>query len=318
MKRKPIAPPERQAGRNSSSGDQRPRDKKPAAGWSEPNPGRAFDKLATSPRLSWTRHGFRALLLVVVTFLAYLPALHGGFLWDDDMHISSNETLRSWHGLVEIWFQPGATFQYYPLSFTLFWLGYHLWGLHPLGYHLLNVALHSLVALLLWQLLERLKVRGAWLAGMIFALHPVCVMSVAWMTELKNTLSAALALGAGWAYLRFARLGIYGRAESPDGNPEPGVSGIDWRYGVLSLALFVLAMFAKTAVSFLPATLLLDQHANGDADQHEHSGPDAISDRALLDAEAHGTGERARASRAPEHRDEHAHDLLPPRARHVR
>ncbi len=196
-------------------------------------------------------------LIVLLVFLAYLPALRGGFVWDDDTHISTNETLRSWQGLWEIWFQPGATCQYYPLSFTLFWLGYQLWGLNPLGYHLLNVALHSLVAVLLWQILERLRVRGAWLAGVIFALHPVCVMSVAWMTELKNTLSAALALGAGWAYVRFAGLGVYRAAETHDDNPEASASGTGWRYGVLSLVLFLLAMFAKTAVSFLPATLLL-------------------------------------------------------------
>jgi Flp pilus assembly protein TadD len=196
-------------------------------------------------------------LIVLLVFLAYLPALRGGFVWDDDTHISTNETLRSWQGLWAIWFRPGATCQYYPLSFTLFWLGYQLWGLNPLGYHLLNVALHSLVAVLLWQILERLKVRGAWLAGVIFALHPVCVMSVAWMTELKNTLSAALALGAGWAYVRFAGLGVYGAAEANDDNAGPSASGTDWRYGILSLVLFLLAMFAKTAVSFLPATLLL-------------------------------------------------------------
>jgi len=196
-------------------------------------------------------------LIVLLVFLAYFPALHGGFVWDDDTHISTNETLRSWSGLWAIWFRPGATCQYYPLSFTLFWLGYQLWGLNPLGYHLLNMALHSLVAVLLWQILERLKVRGAWLAGVIFALHPVCVMSVAWMTELKNTLSAALALGAGWAYVRYAGLGVYGAAKASDDNPGPGASGTDWRYGVLSLVLFLLAMFAKTAVSFLPATLLL-------------------------------------------------------------
>jgi protein O-mannosyl-transferase len=205
--------------------------------------------------------GWRELIfglgLVLAVIVAYQPAWHGGFIWDDDTHISDNETLRSWHGLWEIWFKPGATCQYYPLSFTVFWLGYQLWGLNTLGYHLLNVALHSLVAVLLWQILERLKVRGAWLAGAIFALHPVCVMSVAWMTEVKNTLSAALALGAGWAYLRFAGLGVYGPAGSSNDHPERSASWNDWRYGVLSLALFQMAMFAKTAVSFLPATLLL-------------------------------------------------------------
>ena len=152
-------------------------------------------------------------LIVLLVFLAYLPALSGGFVWDDDTHISANQTLRSLSGLWDIWFKPGATCQYYPLSFTGFWIGFQLWGLNPLGYHLLNVVMHSLVAVLLWQVLTRLKARGAWLAGAIFALHPVCVMSVAWMTELKNTLSASLALGAGWAYLRFAGLGVYERLE---------------------------------------------------------------------------------------------------------
>ena len=81
--------------------------------------------------------------------------------------------------------KPGSACQYYPLSFTAFWIGYQLWGLSPLGYHLLNVMLHVLVAVLLWQMLERLNVRGGWLAGRgFFALHPVNVMSVAWMTEL--------------------------------------------------------------------------------------------------------------------------------------
>src|SRR5208283_5952881 len=100
------------------------------------------------------------------------------------------------------------------------------------GYHLLTVLMHGVVAVLLWQVLKRLEVRAAWLAGTIFALHPVNVMSVAWMTELKNTLSGALVLGAVWAYLRFAGLGGYGKT-----TVRPGTG---WRYGLLSLALFQL------------------------------------------------------------------------------
>jgi tetratricopeptide (TPR) repeat protein len=196
----------------------------------------------------WKRDWLKGLLLVAAVLFAYQPAWHGGFIWDDDTHISANETLRSLSGLRDIWFKPGATCQYYPLSFTVFWAGHHLWGLNPLGYHLQNILLHGLVAGLLWQVLKRLQVRAAWLAGAIFALHPVNVMSVAWMTELKNTLAGALVLGAVWAYLRFAGLGIY-ETRAP--------MGTDWRYGLLSLALFQLAMFAKTAVSFLPVTLLL-------------------------------------------------------------
>ena len=189
------------------------------------------------------------LLLMAALVVVYWPALRGGFVWDDDAHISANLTLRSFKGLRDIWFQPGATCQYYPLSFTVFWAGYHLWGLNPLGYHLQNVLFQGLVAWLLWQVLRRLEVRGAWLAGAVFALHPVNVMSVAWMTELKNTLAGALVLGAAWAYLRFAALGVYKKAAT--------MPGMDWRCGLLALALFILAMFAKTAVSFLPVTLLL-------------------------------------------------------------
>jgi protein O-mannosyl-transferase len=231
------------------------------------------------------RDGLVAVLLLVVTVLAYWPAMHGTFLWDDTDHISTNKTLRSPHGLWEIWFEPGATCQYYPMTFTGFWVGYQLWGLNPLGYHLLNVLMHCLVALLLWQVLARLKVKGAWLAGAIFALHPVCVMTGAWMTELKNTLSAALALGAGWAYLRFAGLGIYerkgeGNIQHPTSNAQHLLKAFrrgglkHWMFDVrcsmldvfhdrcrwfyaLSLGLFQLALFAKTAVSFLPVSLLL-------------------------------------------------------------
>jgi protein O-mannosyl-transferase len=205
----------------------------------------------------WKRDWLFGGLLLAATLLAYWPALHGGFVWDDDTHITANPTLRSLRGLWEIWFKPGATCQYYPLSFTCFWMEYQLWGLNPLGYHLVNVTLHCLVAVLLWQVLEKLQARGARLAGAIFALHPVCVMSVAWMTELKNTLSAALALAAGWAYVRFAGLGVYGASATGVNDLKRQAPGMGWRFVFLSLVLFLLAMFAKTAVSFLPATLLL-------------------------------------------------------------
>jgi tetratricopeptide (TPR) repeat protein len=120
--------------------------------------------------------------------------------------------------------------------------------LNPLGFHIVTLLLHGVAAILFWQVLVRLRFRGALLAAAIFALHPVNVMSVAWMTELKNTLSASLALGAGWAYIRFAGLGVYESA-----SPKEKA----WRWYALALGLFLLAMLAKTAVSFLPVTLLL-------------------------------------------------------------
>jgi tetratricopeptide (TPR) repeat protein len=201
----------------------------------------------------WRRDWFAAALLIAATVIAHWPAMHGGFVFDDGAHISENPTLRSLKGLWETWFLPGATMQYYPLSFSVFWADYHLWGLDTFGYHLQNALLHGLAAVLLWQILKRLRAPGALLAGAIFALHPVTVMSVAWMTELKNTLSGALVLGAAWAYLRFAGLGVYDRGDKSGTN----AAIIDWRFYVLSLALFQLALLAKTAVSFLPMTLLL-------------------------------------------------------------
>jgi tetratricopeptide (TPR) repeat protein len=189
-----------------------------------------------------------ALLLFAALLLAYYPALRGGFLWDDDTYISANPTLLTLAGLRAIWLDPSATCQYYPLSFPFFWAIYQLCGLNPLGFHLATLLLHGVAAILFWQVLVRLRVRGALLAAAIFALHPANVMSVAWMTELKNTLSASLALGAAWAYIRFAGLGVYESA-----SPKEKA----WRWYALSLGLFLLAMLAKTAVSFLPATLVL-------------------------------------------------------------
>ena len=179
-----------------------------------------------------------ALLLVGLTAGAYIPAMSGGFIWDDDDYVQDNLTLRSLEGLGQIWFQPGATRQYYPLVHTTYWLEYRLWGLDPTGYHVVNVILHALSAVLVWRLLIRLKVSGAWAAAALFALHPVHVESVAWITERKNALSGAFYLGAAWAYLR------YEEAHSP-------------RLYWAALFLFAAALLSKTVTCTLPAALLL-------------------------------------------------------------
>src|ERR1700677_5093740 len=83
-----------------------------------------------------------ACALLAVSLLAYLPALRGAFLWDDDAHVTK-PPLRSLHGLWRIWFEPGATQQYYPLLHSAFWAKHRLWGDSALGYHLANVALHA-------------------------------------------------------------------------------------------------------------------------------------------------------------------------------
>jgi len=147
------------------------------------------------------------LLTLVVTSVAYAPALTGGFLWDDNSYVRDNQLLHSVDGLRQIWMQPSATPQYHPLVFTSFWIEQHLWGLTPTGYHVVNLFLHLLNVVLVWRVLERLQVPGSLLAAAIFAIHPVHVESVAWISERKNVLSAALALLTVLPWLRYVDTG---------------------------------------------------------------------------------------------------------------
>ena len=176
------------------------------------------------------------LLLLVFTLAVYQPALNGKQLWDDDAHITKIE-LRSPGGLVRIWTEIGATQQYYPLLHSVFWLEYQLWGDSTLGYHVVNILLHFISALLLMCILRRLKIPGAWFAGAIFALHPVQVESVAWITELKNTLSGVFCLSAVLAYLKY--------------DQQRGK-----RAYALALGFFILGLMSKSVIATLPVSLL--------------------------------------------------------------
>jgi len=193
----------------------------------------------------WRRSWFLGLLLAAATFLAYQPAWNGGPIWDDQTHVVHNRLLDAPDGLKRIWFSLEAP-QYYPLVFTSFRLERALWGLHLAGYHLVNLLLHTAGALLLWRLLRRLRVPGAWLAAAVFALHPVNVESVAWITERKNTLSLFFFLLSLLCYLRFD--------PEPRAGPRPRSSSL---YYGLSLLAFALALLSKTAVAPLPMVLLL-------------------------------------------------------------
>lgn len=185
-------------------------------------------------------------VLVLAVAIAYQQVWHAGYIWDDDSYVTKNATLRDLHGLWRIWFELAATPQYYPLVHTSFWIEHHLWGLNPLGYHLVNLVLHAIAAILLWRALIRLGIPGAWLAAAIFAVHPVEVESVAWITERKNVLSAVFYFAAALTYLRFE--------ESRD-SKNPGSRR--WYLYVASLLLFVLALLSKTVACSLPAALLL-------------------------------------------------------------
>ena len=183
------------------------------------------------------REWLLSVLLVAAVLLAFFPAWNGRPIWDDDAHMTKPE-LRSVEGLAQIWIRPGAAQQYYPLVHSAFWLEYKLWGDSPLGYHLVNLLLHAACALLLVRILRRLNLPGAWLAGTIFALHPLQVETAAWITELKNTLSGLCYLGAALIYLRFDR----------DRKRHAYV---------LALGIFLVGLMAKTVIATLPAALLL-------------------------------------------------------------
>ena len=161
----------------------------------------AQDENCGSLRVLWDRGWLKGFLLVVAVFFAYQPALQGKFIWDDESWTSNiSSLLGDFSGLRLMWCNPTALQQYSPLTGTTFWLDYQLWGFWTLPYHIENVLLHTFGALLFWRLLWRLQVPGAWLAGAIFALHPVNTESVAWITERKNVLSLPLYLGALLAY----------------------------------------------------------------------------------------------------------------------
>jgi tetratricopeptide (TPR) repeat protein len=185
--------------------------------------------------------------LYLLILLAYIPASANGFIWDDDDYVTHNAPLRTPEGLRRIWFEVGATPQYYPLVFSSFWVEYHLWGLSPRGYHWVNIALHAANALLLWAVLGQLAVPGAWFAAAAFGLHPVHVESVAWISERKNVLSGFLYLSAFLAYLRFAL------PSKAIGSPHSR----RWPIYYLSLVLFLGALCSKTVTCSLPAVLLL-------------------------------------------------------------
>jgi hypothetical protein len=194
--------------------------------------------LQTSRYQTW----LPALLLFVAIVIAYQPAWHAGFIWDDDRYVTDNPLLSTKDGLLQIWFSPKYTpSQYFPLTYTALRIEHSLWGLNPAGYHWVNILLHAVNALMVWQLLKRLSVPGAWLAAAIFALHPVQVESVAWISEQKNILSLFFILLALRAWIEFVE-------ERPKRL---------WRWYCLTVIFFALALFSKTTACTLPAALIL-------------------------------------------------------------
>jgi tetratricopeptide (TPR) repeat protein len=212
--------------------------------------------------------GLGGALLLLVVVAVYWPALHGQFVWDDALLVDKNPLVTGKLSLLTVWFRTD-----FPLTIVAFWLEWLAWGNHPVPYHVVNVLLHALGTILVWRVPARLKIPGAWFAALLFAVHPVCVESVAWISEMKNTLSLPFFLASIWCYLGFEEERGKERGEGKGEREEGGgrKSDIARRkagrsslfslpssiFYLLSLALFLLALLSKTSTVMLPVVLLL-------------------------------------------------------------
>ncbi len=218
-------------------------------------------------------------LIVLATSLSYFPSLSGGFIWDDkNIFLVENRIVKIPDGLYKFWCTNETT-DYWPLTYSSFWIEWRLWGLSPAGYRVTNLILHIIESLLIWIILRRLSIPGAFLAALIFALHPVNVESVAWIAERKDMLAVLFFLLSIMCYLKeiqrtmgggqqtwgrlqeqkntdtavaYSRRGTRKREIMDNGRRVVYVGKWYW----LSLGGFVLAMLCKGSVAILPVILL--------------------------------------------------------------
>lgn len=184
----------------------------------------------------WSSGWLRCLLVIAGLVILYSPACQSGFTWDDDEHLTQNPCIIGPQSLGDIWTTRAA--RICPLVLSTFWLEHQMWGLSPMPYHVVNVLMHAGAALLLWRVLLALRVPGAWLGALLWAVHPVQVETVAWVTEMKNTQSGLFFMAAILFYLRTLQGGSRKR--------------LDYS---LSLLFGFLGMASKTSVVVLPAVL---------------------------------------------------------------
>jgi len=198
----------------------------------------------------WRRDWFWALLLIAFVFIAYAQVFRADFIWDDESHLTRNLCVIGPLGLKEIWTTAQAV--YYPLVLTTFWTLHKFVGLNPFPYHLLNVVLHAVSAVLFWRVLRLVRVRGSWLGAALWALHPVMVQSVAWITELKNTQSCVFYLLSIFFFWKWEDHG-----DTVLRSPQRRTGDRRFLVFALSLLFFILAALSKPSVVMLPFVLAL-------------------------------------------------------------
>jgi Tfp pilus assembly protein PilF len=191
-------------------------------------------------RRSTSLHLGGAALVVLAVLAVYWPAIHGGFLFDDDTLVTRSAVAQAADGLRRIWFSTEAV-DYWPVTNTTFWVEWRLWGSDPTGYHVSNLLLHAAGAMVFWAVLRQLRVPCAFFASLLFALHPLNVSSVAWISQRKNALAMVFFLLAIW-FWQTLDLKVQG--------------SVRLRYA-LSVLAFLVAMLSKGSVAILPGVLLL-------------------------------------------------------------
>ncbi|HEY1685407.1 MAG TPA: tetratricopeptide repeat protein [Tepidisphaeraceae bacterium] len=210
------------------------------------------DREGLRDRLLW------GAVLVILTLWAFSPCILGGYIWDDNHYPLNPVVQKGNDGLYDIWFNPSrpaedgaplhfVTPQYYPMTYTTYWLVYMARGIDPMTDHAINMLLQAGAALLVWEILRRLKVPGAWVAAAIFAIHPLQTESVAWLTERKNVLAGVFYFASILTYLQFLRI------EKEDARPT--AADFEW-YG-LALLLFICGLLSKSVVCSLPIVMAI-------------------------------------------------------------
>ncbi len=215
-----------------------------------------WDQVSANPKIAIA---IGAVLLLLLTVVAYARTFGSGFIWDDDYYVTNNASLRDLYGLRQIWIEQPTATQYYPLVLTSFWIEHHLWGVNPVGFHIINVLIQAGNAILLWIILRRLAMPGGWLIAAIFAVHPVQVETVAWIAERKNLLSALFYFLSMIVYLRYAGITLPAspRKQLAEGEDEPllQLPTDPTRLYALAIFMFACALLSKSVTVSLPVAI---------------------------------------------------------------